>query len=73
MSRCKHQNTRTGDAYGFNGSVAVRPYTEENRAAHGGVRYIETCQDCGASRECNVNGSHEENSPWWTKKDKVEA
>ena len=38
---------------GYTGSVAVHPYTEENRAAHGGVTYHEVCR-CGAERAVNA-------------------
>ena len=48
---------------GYTGSVAVYPYTEENRAAHGGVTYHEVCR-CGAERAVNANGLHREYSPW---------
>lgn len=61
---CPHTPVATGDALPFFTGVAVEPYTTQNRAAHGGVRYVETCSHCGAERERLVNGLHEEVSPW---------
>ena len=48
----------------FFGPVAVAPYTDENRAAHGGITCIEECRACGARRTVNRNGWHMEYSPW---------
>lgn len=62
--KCKHENTKAGPDYCYSGSVAVEPYTHENRAAHGGVSYEETCLDCGAVRSVNTNRWHKEVSPW---------
>lgn len=36
---------------------------KQNRMAHGGVCYIETCQ-CGATRKKNVNQCHIERGEW---------
>lgn len=62
--RCEHKHTRTGEAHGFTGSVARPPYTEQNPAAHGGVTFTETCLMCGARRQLNRNGMHEERGTW---------
>lgn len=62
--RCPHLHTRDGNEYGYTGSVAVSPYTEENRAAHGGITYTQTCLACGAERSVNQNQWHVEYSPW---------
>lgn len=64
MPTCKHKNTTEGTVYCFSHSVAVHPHTDENRAAHGGVTYTETCDDCGAQRQVNSNCGFEEYSPW---------
>lgn len=44
-------------------TVSVAPYTDECRAAHGGVTYDEICA-CGVARAVNVNGAHVEEGPW---------
>ncbi len=62
--KCRHETTTRGDPYPFVGSVAVRPYTDENPMAHGGCVYLETCTACGARRSEAANGSHAEYSPW---------
>ncbi len=36
MTRHAHQPVQVGDIRAFGGSVAVVPYTDEHRAAHGG-------------------------------------
>ena len=64
MSKCTHAHTTAGRHYGFSGSVARYPYTDENRAAHGGITYTETCDRCRATRSVNQNGGHSEYSPW---------
>ncbi len=64
MSRCKHTTTVDGEHFGFTGSVAHYPYTDENPCAHGNVRYTETCASCGAERSVNCNQRHYEYSPW---------
>lgn len=37
--------------------------TSPNRAAHGGVRYVQTCK-CGATRELLCNWGQHEYGPW---------
>lgn len=65
MNTCNHPTTKQdGPDYGFSCSVAVHPYTDENRAAHGNICYSEKCCDCGAVRAVNTNGHHQEFSPW---------
>lgn len=44
----------------FAGPVSVK---NENPAAHGGVCEVEYCE-CGAQRECNLNGGHQEIGEW---------
>jgi hypothetical protein len=61
---CKHESTTDGQIYGYNGSVAHHPFTYENPRAHGGVRYTETCDACGAKRLVNSNGLHYEYGTW---------
>lgn len=46
----------------YSGSISG---AEENRAAHGNVRYEDTCS-CGATRAMNANGAHSEEGPWTT-------
>lgn len=59
-----HEAETTRGPLPFVDSVAVHPYTEVNRAAHGGVRYIEVCRRCGGEREVLRNGGHEELGTW---------
>ena len=61
---CRHTATTNSDAYGYTGSVARHPFTHENRAAHGGVKFVETCSACGARRPRNENGRHVEYGTW---------
>jgi len=62
---CDHAVTeQIGPDRCFSGSVAVHPYTEEIRAAHGCVALTEQCVACGARREVNVNQRHVEVGPW---------
>ena len=63
--KCKHTNKeQVGGDYGYTGSVAVHPYTDENRSAHGGVTWTQRCRNCGSTRNVNSNGHHEEYGPW---------
>ena len=62
---CKHEKIRQhGRDRGFTGSVAVYPYTDENRAAHGGITRQEECVACGARRSLNINQCHVEYGTW---------
>ncbi len=63
-TRCTHPTTTDGEAFGYTGSVAVHPYTDEHRAAHGCSTYTETCDACGAERAVNANQGFREYSPW---------
>ena len=63
-NECKHKKTREVSMRGYSGSVAVYPYTDENRAAHGAVCFTYRCEACGAERKENTNGRHVEVSPW---------
>lgn len=62
--KCEHKSSRVIAEGGFSGSVAVHPYTDENRAAHGNICVTHECNSCGAHRHVNVNQWHEEFSPW---------
>jgi hypothetical protein len=64
MKKCKHTNVKETGPFGYTRSVAVHPLTHENRAAHGGVCFVEECQDCGKTRRTNTNGRHQEVGPW---------
>lgn len=71
MRRCDHQNAvEDRDVYCYTGSVAVEPYTHENRAAHGNITVTDRCQ-CGAARARLVNGIHQEFGPWSIDEDAV--
>lgn len=61
---CTHEHTTSGRDYAYTGSVAVAPYTNENRAAHGCITYTETCSACGAQRAVNANQCHYEYGTW---------
>ena len=58
-----HRAVRTTEDRCYSGSVSRHPWTEENRAAHGGITYREICA-CGASRAVNQNGRHIEVGTW---------
>jgi len=60
--QCEHQAYTTGDARPFNGPVG--PFDRQNPAAHGCVRYVDTCSACGSRRERNVNGCRDEVGAW---------
>lgn len=60
MTPCTHSNYDTSDVLPYFGAVS----RDENRAAHGGVRYRETCQACGATRDWLCNGRHVETGEW---------
>lgn len=62
---CTHPHTQQiGPDRGYTGSVAVHPYTDENRAAHGNICFTQECCACGSRRSVLVNGRHEELGPW---------
>jgi hypothetical protein len=63
MDKCKHGNIDEEGPKPYFGPVADRT-ENENRGAHGGVRYTDVCRDCGATREVLVNGRHSEFGPW---------
>lgn len=58
-----HQAIRKLGPYGYTSAVYRHPFTEENRAAHGGVEYREVCS-CGYERRVLVNGGHREYGVW---------
>jgi len=63
--KCKHSEySQIGRDYGFTQPVYREPYTCENRAAHGGIKYTVRCERCGATRDQLVNGRHVEVGPW---------
>jgi len=66
---CTHDHTTDGEHRGFVVPVAVHPYTDENRAAHGGITYVETCDRCGARRKVNRNWWHVEVGTWGPDRD----
>ena len=64
MTKCQHERTTEGTHYCYVGSVAVHPYTDENRVAHGNITYTETCLLCGSERAVNENAGQHEYSTW---------
>ena len=58
---CTHTEVRSSRPYPFFGPIAG---ATQNRAAHGGCSYVETCQGCGARREVNANQNYCETGPW---------
>lgn len=62
--KCRHENVNRGEPRPFFQSVAMHPYTAENRAAHGFCTHREKCIDCGNIRMVVTNGGHEEFGPW---------
>lgn len=63
MDKCNHQPRVIAEAP-YSSSVAVPPYSEENRAAHGNITETQECELCGAQRQVNINQQHVESSPW---------
>jgi len=59
----QHEATQVSEPRPFVGGLGRRALDNENRAAHGGVSFIETCE-CGAWRYVNENGAHVEYGPW---------
>ena len=64
MTKCKHNRTETTATYCWDHPVFVRPFTTENRRAHGNIVDSERCLDCGATRAVSRNQGAEECSPW---------
>ena len=64
---CSHPEQRQadiGEPTCYMGTVAVHPYTDENRAAHGNIHQLVECGQCGGQRYENRNQWHVEVSPW---------
>lgn len=61
---CTHTRTQDGEARCYSHPVCVPPYTDPVPAAHGNIEITETCLGCGATRDFNVNGRHEEHGTW---------
>ncbi len=59
---CFHATRNVRGDLPFFGPVASA--AQQNRAAHGGRRYVETCERCGATREVLTNGPHREYGAW---------
>lgn len=62
--KCRHVAVVDGDHYTFTASVNTGGVTDENRAAHGGITYDQTCVDCRRRRRVNQNGSQFEFGAW---------
>lgn len=62
MKTCKHKRTTAGEDRCYGGCVAPH---DCNPAAHGGIVYDVTCEDCGATQAVAVNGSHVESGEWY--------
>lgn len=65
MTKHRHR-PHTTMTVGYRGTAAGVRY--ENRSAHGAVCIIDTCR-CGAKRETNSNGRHDERGPWLPARD----
>lgn len=64
-NKCTHERiTEDDQVHGYTHSVAVHPYTDENRAAHGGICVTERCRDCDATRAVLRNQGHCEYGIW---------
>jgi hypothetical protein len=63
MTGCDHGVTEVGDILPFMGGVAERS-EDINDAAHGGVRWIETCVICKKTRPVLFNNGHFEYGLW---------
>ena len=63
MDNHRHASKSASEDRCFFHPVFFEPFTSENKAAHGGVTYTETC-DCGAVRYVNQNGGFVEYGPW---------
>lgn len=63
MTKHQHIRAAAGPISGYVCSVAVPPYTSENRAAHGCITYDEICA-CGARRATLQNQTHYEYGTW---------
>lgn len=64
MKKCKlkdHKPNQIGPDRGFAGSVSLY---DQNPAAHGNICVTEECTVCGAQREVNINGMHDETGEW---------
>lgn len=57
----RHRRWKESGPLPFWGPVATGD--QQNRAAHGNVRYRQTCR-CGAVRDVLRNQGHEERGPW---------
>jgi len=71
VTACSGHRADKIETRGYTGSVAVAPYTEENRSAAGNICDLETCR-CGAKRSVNRNGRHEELGVWLAPTTEVE-
>ena len=72
---CSHPESKrqdVGDPTGYSCSVAVEPFTDENRAAHGNIRQTVECSACGGRRDENRNQWHLEVSPWRDHRTEIE-
>lgn len=56
----RHRAVTESEPLPFSGPVNP---TRPNRAAHGGVRFRQTCS-CGATREVLCNQGYQEYGPW---------
>lgn len=69
-TKCSHTHThQIGDNWGFTGSVAVYPYTDEDRRAHGAITIMVECDSCGARRKENHNQGFVEVGTWGPSRD----
>lgn len=69
-TKCTHKQTRELATRCFRAPVG--PIGDQNRAAHGGVCATVECLACGARRQENHNGCHEELGHWGASRDERE-
>ena len=64
---CRHSRVQIVREEAFMGPLGV--FDEEPRA-HGGVRLVEKCSECGAERTVNANQGFREEGNWETQADR---
>lgn len=60
---CQHENTETRGPYAYSCCVAW-PENDCDPRSHGNIMEREVCQDCGATRQWNLNRHGRECSGW---------
>jgi hypothetical protein len=68
--QCPHDRVEAGEYRPFAGCVAGEGCEPRS---HGGLRYVDTCRDCGQQRDVNLNRTFIECSAWRTPPSKQAA